>query len=105
MFPSAEKINFLDGLNIEKCHNVDDLVYSLQKRIPSICEKMNLKMVIIDSIAGLVRTEFDTQNMGEIMERTRVLFTISTALKWLCDTFNLSILVVNQVCNRNYFIL
>ena len=97
IYATAKQVNFLEGLHIEKCHNVDDLLYSLKKRIPADCSKMNLKMLIIDSIAGLVRTEFDTRDIKDILERTRILFTISTALKWLSDTFKISIVVVNQV--------
>ena len=82
-------------------------------------DKMNIKLLIIDrfnnphiilnstyytyytlfldSIAGLARTEYDTRDARQVIERTKTLFSIASALKWISDMFSISILVVNQV--------
>ena len=55
------------------------------------------------SIAGMVRTEYDTSSTKEMALRTSLLFKIAKELKWLSDTFNLCIVVINQVFNlTNY---
>lgn len=59
-----------------------------------------------DSIAGLIRTEYDTRDIASVVERTRVLFVISSTLKWISDIFSISIVVINQVTSpRCIFII
>ena len=91
-----------------------------------MCIKKNVKLIIIDSIAGVARYDFhvlDNNNTSDnynnnsgkynnndgsskmsssfdnnsISRRTQFLFQLSSKLKWLADTFNVSIVVVNQV--------
>lgn len=100
MSDTAIAVHFLDGLHIEKYHTIDDVISSLKNRIPPLCQKFKIKMIIIDSIAGLVRTEFDTRDIHEIKERTKILFSISSTLKWLSDTFSICTVVVNQVTDK-----
>ena len=45
----------------------------------------------------MVRTEYDTSSTKEMALRTSLLFKIAKELKWLSDTFNLCIVVINQV--------
>jgi DNA-repair protein XRCC3 len=57
--------------------------------------------VIIDSIAALFRIEYD---MNAAAERSRILFDITTTLKWISTTHNALIVVTNQAtANLNGF--
>ena len=49
------------------------------------------------SIAGVIRNEFDTGIGNEMNLRTQYLFRLTSLLKWLSNTFNIAIIVVNQV--------
>lgn len=65
-----------------------------------MCAKNGIKLLIIDSLAGLVRTEYEVggnKSTREIVDRTEYLFRFAQSLKWLADTFQLCIVVVNQV--------
>ena len=88
------------------------------KTIPHMCQDQNVRLLIMDrselklfvdlcigmtliviynSVAGLVRSEFDTTTVGHMLARTNALFTIAAQLKRLCDAYKLCIVVVNQV--------
>lgn len=49
------------------------------------------------SLAGLVRFHYDNKSADEMKERTTILFKLAKQLKWLSDTFNVCVVVVNQV--------
>lgn len=51
------------------------------------------------SIAGLARMEYNTRDVSEMMDRTKALFSIARSLKWLADSFEVRVIVVNQVGN------
>lgn len=54
-------------------------------------------MLIIDSLAGLLRLEFDTSRAEEMRTRTALLFRLARQLKLLSDIFGIGIVVLNQV--------
>jgi RecA/RadA recombinase len=88
---------FLDHIHIEKCYNSDDVVNTLNRKIPEMCINQGIKLLVIDSLAAIMRTEYDTNNMKEMNLRTETLFRIASQLKRLADVYNLYIVVVNQV--------
>lgn len=94
-----EREEVLRSVHIETCHTIDDAFHTVDALIPSMCQRgVRIRLVIIDSIAGLVRTEFDTRTAKEMAARTNMLFKFSSKLKWLSDTYKLGIIAVNQVC-------
>ena len=97
--PSAT--SFLAGVHIEQCYTSDSALESLNKLIPDMCRTRNVRLLILDSIGGLVRTEFDMEDKEDTIARTDILFRISRALKWLAGTFGLAVVVVNQVKASN----
>jgi RecA/RadA recombinase len=90
--PSSQ---LLSNIHIENCHNSEIIQESLLHRVPALCRNENLKLLIIDSLAGIVRFEFQAKDM--IVARSEYLFKIAQQLKWLADTYKLVIVVVNQV--------
>ena len=92
-------------------------ILAQNKSIPKLCREKNVRLLVIDrfslrfptcmeinsghdfscSLAGLTRTEFDTTLKKEMSERTLLLFKLARQLKWLADTHDLRVVVVNQV--------
>lgn len=54
----------------------------------------SIKLIIIDSIAALARTEFEAQ---AVAERQRMLGRQASRLKFLAESFRIPVLVTNQV--------
>eukprot|EP01038_Epipyxis_sp_PR26KG_P005031 gene5031-7020_t len=91
----AEKL--LSNVHIEQCFNVDEILTILYSRIPLMCKSHNIKLLVIDSIAGLLRFEFDNSKKDDMIRRTCLMFKISQQLKWIADIFGVAVVVVNQV--------
>jgi RecA/RadA recombinase len=87
----------LEGIFIENCYSPEDVYSTLQKKLPEMCASKNIKLLVLDSLAGAVRTEFDARDKGDMIDRTKYLFKLAQLLKWLADTFELCVIVVNQV--------
>lgn len=87
----------MNGVLIETCHTIDDVLDSVTHKLPDMCRKDNVSFVCIDSIGGLARNEYDSAHKEQMFERTQVLFKLSQKLKWLSDTFGVCVVVVNQV--------
>jgi RecA/RadA recombinase len=62
-----------------------------------MCQTLHLQLIIIDSLAGLVRFEYDNKSSIEMRERTALLFNLSRQLKWLSDIFHVAVVIINQV--------
>lgn len=62
-----------------------------------MCTQKPIRLIVIDSLAGLIRYEYNLQENKEMKERTHYLFAIGQQLKWLSETFHTAIVVVNQV--------
>lgn len=67
------------------------------KTIPEMCQKNKLKIIVIDSIAGLLRYEFKVSDSKEMMERSRILFLLAEQLKKLADIYNIAVICINHV--------
>lgn len=52
-----------------------------------------VKLVIVDSVASVVRKEFDPQLQGNIKERNKFLAKEASLLKYLAETFSLPVSV------------
>jgi hypothetical protein len=62
-----------------------------------MCSQKEFKILIIDSLAGIVRYEYDIHQQHQMNERTYYLFSLANQLKRLSETYNLAVVVVNQV--------
>lgn len=77
---------------LEKASSFDELWTLLTTRIPILLVKLNVKLLIIDSI-GALRSEYDLQ----INERSDHLWKLSQYLKWMNDRYCCGVLVTNHV--------
>lgn len=94
---SVSKHTLLDGVLIEKCYSIEDILEAVTLKIPTMCRDDGVSLLCVDSIGGLARSEFDTTDKEQMFERTSMLFDLGTKLKWLSNTFDVCIVVVNQV--------
>ncbi|XP_077906232.1 DNA repair protein RAD51 homolog 2 isoform X3 [Ictidomys tridecemlineatus] len=67
------------------CDEVLQRIESLEEEIIS----KGIKLVIIDSVASVVRKEFDTQLQGNMRERNKFLAKESSLLKYLAKEFSI----------------
>ncbi|EHB17632.1 DNA repair protein RAD51-like protein 2 [Heterocephalus glaber] len=67
------------------CEEVLQRIESLEEEIIS----KKVKVVIIDSIASVVRKEFDTQLQGNMRERNKFLAKGASLLKYLAEEFSI----------------
>ncbi|CAM6120406.1 unnamed protein product [Calypogeia fissa] len=63
--------------------------------------RMPVRLLVIDSIAALFRTDFDNRTISALTGRGNLFFQISSKLKKLAEKYNLAIVVTNQV--TDYF--
>ncbi|XP_067413896.1 DNA repair protein RAD51 homolog 2 isoform X2 [Emydura macquarii macquarii] len=73
---------------------------SVLKRIESLEEEIiskKVKLVIIDSIASVVRKEFDMKLPGNLMERSNFLTREASLLKYLAEEFSIPVILTNQI--------
>ncbi|KAJ6667221.1 hypothetical protein lerEdw1_017199 [Lerista edwardsae] len=67
---------------------------SVLKRIESLEEEIiskNVKLVVIDSVASVVRKEFDTKLQGNLTERSNFLTREASILKYLAEEFSIPV--------------
>ena len=67
-----------------------------------MCQQLNVTLIIIDSLAGAIRNEYDVKSSKEMKERTSKLFDFSSRLKRLADSYRIAIVVVNQVTSGGF---
>ncbi|XP_054827771.1 DNA repair protein RAD51 homolog 2 isoform X2 [Eublepharis macularius] len=73
---------------------------SVLKRIESLEEEIiskNVKLVVIDSVASVVRKEFDTKLQGNLLERSNLLTREASVLKYLAEEFSIPVILTNQI--------
>ncbi|XP_025057149.1 DNA repair protein RAD51 homolog 2 isoform X4 [Alligator sinensis] len=76
---------------------------SVLKRIESLEEEIiskKVKLVIIDSVASVVRKEFDTKLQGNLTERSNFLAREASLLKYLAEEFSIPVILTNQITTR-----
>ncbi|NXO34654.1 RA51B protein, partial [Locustella ochotensis] len=70
------------------------------KRIMSLEEEIiskKVKLIVIDSVASVVRKEFDTKLQGNLTERSNFLTRGASALKYLAEEFSIPVILTNQI--------
>lgn len=97
LFNSSEKQEEL----LSKVHVfLESTCLSLWSRLEHLEEDIisnGVKIIILDSIASLVRKEFDTRTTANITERTALLSKEAMMMKYIAEKFEIPILVTNQI--------
>ncbi|KAM8781576.1 DNA repair protein RAD51 homolog 2 isoform 2-T5 [Rhynchonycteris naso] len=75
------------------CDEVLQRIESLEEEIISKA----VKLVIIDSVASVVRKEFDTQLQGNLRARNKFLARQAASLKYLAEEFSIPVILTNQI--------
>lgn len=51
----------------------------------------NVKLIIVDSVASVIRKEFDTKRQGNLKERSNLLSKEASILKYLAEEFSIPV--------------
>ena len=70
----------------------------VNERLPVLFSKFNVKLIVIDSIAALFRSEFSSM---ESKQRAKKLNYLASALRNLGDKHGIPIVCINQVNYSN----
>lgn len=76
--PWAQSFDFLQHVFLARVQTVDEQEEVVMKRLPLLLARQNVKLVVIDSIAALLRVEFSAD---ESIERAEHMFTLAAQLK------------------------
>jgi DNA-repair protein XRCC3 len=96
LFPRGKRVDLRDNIYIKHVGSIDQLFHSMLKQVPPLVQQRNVRLVIIDSIAALLRYEYGT-GAGQLLERSKVLFSQANQLKQIADQLQVAVVVINQV--------
>ncbi|KAK2993477.1 hypothetical protein RJ640_015161 [Escallonia rubra] len=88
-----------DNIFVQPLHSAHELFDVLLKLNPLLTNPpsyLPVKLIVIDSIAALFRSEYDN-NPADLKRRSSLFFKISCKLKTLAKRFSLAVVVTNQV--------
>ncbi|XP_037687683.1 DNA repair protein XRCC3 isoform X2 [Choloepus didactylus] len=88
------KIKFGNHIFVEHAADVDALLECVARRVPVLLAQGRARLVVIDSVAGPFRCEWDGSDPGT---RARSLQSLGATLRRLSSTFQSPVLCVNQV--------
>ncbi len=101
--------DFLDRIYIENVKSLDSLIRLLFDRLPSLLQRSQAKLVVLDSIAAIFRGEDSTatgsdpsssstaSRVHQLSYRSEEFFSISAHLKKLVAQHQIIVLILNQV--------
>ncbi|XP_051132681.1 DNA repair protein XRCC3 homolog [Andrographis paniculata] len=87
--------NPLDSIFVQPLHSADHLL-DILPRLDNMVPKLNIKLIVIDSIAALFRGEFENTPV-ELKRRSSMFFKISSKLRFYARKFGLAVVLTNQV--------
>ncbi|CAG2235633.1 XRCC3 [Mytilus edulis] len=90
----SNKIQYGDNIFIEHISDISGLKYCIQKRLPILLSKGDIKLVVVDSVASLFRCEYDQKDM---VQRSKDLASMGACLHQLSNQYNIPVVCVNQV--------
>ncbi|GFQ69109.1 DNA repair protein RAD51 homolog 2 [Trichonephila clavata] len=102
-FPGAikeeEVAHYLQRILVHKVNSITalkEVMLHLEKEII----KSKVKLIIIDSVASLMRKEYGTDGIDSLMERNKILMELAAMLKDLAQTYNLVVFLSNQIASH-----
>ncbi|XP_063078625.1 DNA repair protein XRCC3 [Engraulis encrasicolus] len=90
----VRSIRFSDNIYIEHTADLSALQTCINQRVPVLLSRGLVRLVVVDSVAGLFRNEFQAD---ETIERTRHLLAFSSTLHRLSHAHQAPVLCINQV--------
>ncbi|XP_068565304.1 DNA repair protein XRCC3 [Cebidichthys violaceus] len=87
-------LQFSDHVYVEHAADLDSLQVCLSRRIPLLLARGLVRLLVVDSLAALFRSEFQA---ADWLERTKQLLTFSSTLRHLSLEFTTPVLCINQV--------
>ncbi|GFS62189.1 DNA repair protein RAD51 homolog 2 [Trichonephila clavipes] len=94
-----EVVQYLQRILVHKVNSITTLkevMLHLEKEVI----KNKVKLIIIDSVASLMRKEFGTDGIDSLMERNKILMELAAVLKNLAQTYNLVVFLSNQIASQ-----
>ncbi|XP_047107278.1 DNA repair protein XRCC3-like isoform X2 [Schistocerca piceifrons] len=88
-----EKINFGDNIFIEHIADVEVLKQCVGTRLPRLLSERNVKLIVVDSIAGVFRN----YEHGDALSRAKDLRNVGGKLHALAEQYKAAVVCVNQV--------
>jgi RecA/RadA recombinase len=87
-----------DNVFVQSVHTIEELLNFLDQTevLLSRPPGMPVRLVVIDSVAALFRSDFDN-TAKDLMKRASLFFKLSSKLKCFAHKFNLAVVVTNQV--------
>lgn len=85
--------SFIDYISAN-CDTIPN-IYTMSTQFLNIWSQLNSNNCF--SIAGMVRTEYDSSSSQDMALRTSLLFRVAKELKWLSDVHKICVVVINQV--------
>ncbi|XP_078007678.1 DNA repair protein RAD51 homolog 2 [Phascolarctos cinereus] len=97
IFINEEKLLSLSSkIHLHQELTCNDLLTRIECLEEEIISK-GVKLLIIDSVASVVRKEFDTQLQGNMRERSNFLARQASLLKYLAQEFSIIVILTNQI--------
>uniref|UniRef100_G3PKC9 DNA repair protein n=1 Tax=Gasterosteus aculeatus aculeatus TaxID=481459 RepID=G3PKC9_GASAC len=87
-------LQFSDRIYIEHVADLDSLQVCLSRRVPLLLTRGLVRLLVVDSLAALFRSEFQA---ADWLERSKQLLTFSSTLHHLSSRFTTPVLCINQV--------
>ncbi|XP_023251080.1 DNA repair protein XRCC3 [Seriola lalandi dorsalis] len=88
------RTQFSDRVYIEHAADLDSLQVCLSQRVPLLLARGLVRLLVVDSVAALFRSEFQADDW---LERNKQLLTFSSTLHHLSQEFSTPVLCINQV--------
>ncbi|CAJ1077849.1 DNA repair protein XRCC3 [Xyrichtys novacula] len=89
-----DSIEFSNNIYIEHAADLDSLQVCLTRRVPLLLARGKARLLVVDSVAALFRSEFQPSDW---LERNKQLIRFSSKLHQLGREYNTPVLCVNQV--------
>uniref|UniRef100_A0A7N8X171 DNA repair protein n=1 Tax=Mastacembelus armatus TaxID=205130 RepID=A0A7N8X171_9TELE len=87
-------LQFSDHIYIEHAADLESLQVCLSRRVPLLLARGLVRLVVVDSVAALFRSEFQA---ADWLERNKQLIAFSSTLHHLSQEFTTPVLCINQV--------
>lgn len=95
----------LDRIHSIKCPTLEEQDHILSYQVPVAIERLDIGLLIVDSVAANFRAEFDLpvsdqKRRTAFAARTKEIIRLGSNLRHLAQKYNMAVVVANQVLDR-----